>query len=257
MWRERKSSVDALVLAGAPNNGRLGECSAASNEALIEVGSRTLLEYVIDALRGSSRIGRIVVIGPEKLIRERIGDGSADLIVESGVSLMDNILIGLDAMEGQEQVLIVTSDIPLLTPAAVDDFLDRCSQREAEVYYSVIRREVVEERYPGSKRTYVRLADGSFTGGNIALVSLDVIKRCRDTVERAIQMRKSPWQLGRLLGIRCMIKFLLRTLTIEDIEARVERVFHFKGLAIMTPYPEVGVDVDKPEDLALVRELLG
>ncbi len=253
----KKSSVDALILAGASNSGQLSECSPVLNKALIDVGSKTLLEYVVDALKASLGIGRIVVVGPNKLIRERIGGDAIDIIVESGDSFIDNIIIGLDAFEGAQQILMVTSDIPLLTPAAVDDFLERCSQREAQVYYSVISKETVEKRYPGTKRTYVRLADGEFTGGNVALVSLDVIRSLKSVLKKVTQMRKKPWQLGTLLGARCMMKFLLGTLSIDDIERRVEKAFNFKGAAIITPYPEIGVDVDKPEDITFVKELLG
>ena len=36
--------VDAVVLAGSPNNGPLRECSTVSHEALIPLGAKTMVE---------------------------------------------------------------------------------------------------------------------------------------------------------------------------------------------------------------------
>ena len=44
--------VDAVVLAGQANQGALRDVSSATNEALIEVAGRPMLQYVIDALAG-------------------------------------------------------------------------------------------------------------------------------------------------------------------------------------------------------------
>ena len=39
-----------------------------------------------------------------------------------------------------------------------------------------------------------------------------------------------------------------------EIEERVRLILGFRGVAVVSPYPEVGIDVDKPQDLALVEE---
>ncbi len=255
--KSKKVPTSALILAGAPNEGKLRESSPVAWEALIKVGSKTLLEHVLNALKGSSNIEQIVIVGPMGAIREELGEDEDVLIVESGDSFLDNILIGLHILKGVPKVLIVTSDIPLLTPEAVDDFLERSYGKEADIYYPVISKDRVDEVYPGTKRTYVRLADGIFTGGNIGLVSPEALIRCQDLAEKAFQMRKKPLQLGRMLGINYMFKFLLGTLTLNDILGRIEKHFGLKGEVIMTPYPQIGVDVDKPEDLELARSFLG
>jgi hypothetical protein len=45
-------------------------------------------------------------------------------------------------------------------------------------------------------------------------------------------------------------------LEVTEIEARVEEILGMKGAGILSLYPEIGVDVDKPSDLALARALL-
>ena len=57
--------VDVLVLAGAPNSGKLAECSESLYEAFIEINGRPMLEYVLNALSSSRYVDRICVVGPK------------------------------------------------------------------------------------------------------------------------------------------------------------------------------------------------
>ena len=43
--------------------------------------------------------------------------------VSSGLTIMDTVKNGIDAVGGKEKVLIVTADLPFLTAEAIDDFL--------------------------------------------------------------------------------------------------------------------------------------
>ncbi|HBR33284.1 MAG TPA: hypothetical protein DD734_01515, partial [Firmicutes bacterium] len=63
-------------------------------------------------------------------------------------------------------------------------------------------------------------------------------------------------QLSRLLGFKFLVKLLTGRLKVAEIEARVEEILGMKGAGVLSLYPEIGVDVDKPSDLALARALL-
>jgi len=249
--------VDAVVLAGAPNTGRLREVSPEPYEALIEIAGRSMLAYVLDALRASSQVDRVVVVGPQEL-DPVVAEAGAER-VDSGPDVVANLRAGVKALgaTGARYILVSTSDIPLLTPQAVDDFLARCREMgELDVYYPVVRRERSEEAYPGVERTYVRLKDGSVTGGNLFLMRADVLERSEGLLAEAISLRKHPLRMSRLLGPRVLVKAAVRTLSADDVERRVEELLGLRGRAVFTPYAEIGVDVDKPSDLALARQVL-
>ncbi|HEX6970674.1 MAG TPA: nucleotidyltransferase family protein [Limnochordia bacterium] len=247
--------VDAIVLAGAENDGKLRRASPCAHEALIEIGGKPMVAYVIAALRESGRVRRIVVVGPDPELGRAIA-GLGVEFVPCGQRMVENLRIGIQHLSPGRQVLIVTSDIPLLTAAAVIDFLDRCAARQADIYYPIIERRANESRFPGAHRTYVRLRDGVFTGGNLVLLEPGIVERCQEVIERAVAMRKKPWQLSRLLGPRFIVKFICNRLTLAEIEERVEKILGCRGAAIVTPFPEIGIDVDKPADLALVSRFL-
>jgi hypothetical protein len=71
-----------------------------------------------------------------------------------------------------------------------------------------------------------------------------------------LEARKNIWQQVRLLGIGTLIKFALRRLTVADAERVASRALGCQGRAVITPYPEMGMDVDKPHQLDMARAIL-
>ncbi|ABZ83819.1 conserved hypothetical protein [Heliomicrobium modesticaldum Ice1] len=283
--------MDALVLAAGPNNGRLRSCHTASMEALIPIGRRPMVDYVVQALRHCREINRIVVVGPLALSDYYLEDqrvtvvsggkdpieslqcGLAALAVPAGRTepakhdvLTDGAVLadqafsasdkGRDRCEKADQLLVVTGDLPLLTPQVLEAFLHACRSREGDVFYPVVRREDCERRYPDVRRTYVRLQEGWVTGGNLLLIRPSVIPRALTRARRFVRLRKSPLALSRLLGWSFLIRFLLRRLTIAQVEARVSELFRLRAVGVLSSSPELGIDVDKPSDLELVRRCL-
>jgi GTP:adenosylcobinamide-phosphate guanylyltransferase len=247
--------MDAIILAGGLNSGPLRGLSPAQYEAEIEIAGRPMLDYVILALKKVHSITRIIVVGSISMLSEDV-KSSIDLIANPGDSLIDSLTNGLDTLSTEEPVLVLTSDIPLITREAVEDFLRRCRERNGDVYYSFVSKELNEEKYPGVQRTYVKLSEGTFTGGNLVLLAPGIVKSNRELLYKAASLRKKPIQLGKLLGWRCLVYLLLGKLTISAIEERVLKIFKINAIGVISPYPEVGIDVDKPSDLKLVNEVL-
>ncbi|MGL5513835.1 MAG: nucleotidyltransferase family protein, partial [Sporomusa sp.] len=173
--------------------------------------------------------------------------------VPGGQTILETIDQGMKALGHANRTLVVTADIPLLTPAAIEDFLDQCAGLDADLYYPIIAWTDHERRFPGNKRTYVRLKEGTFTGGNIFLVNPKIVDQCMKVAERIIANRKNPLKLCCLLGWTFVIQFIFGTLRLKQVEERVETILGVKGAVIQSQYAELGLDVDKPSDLDLVR----
>ena len=134
--------------------------------------------------------------------------------------------------------------------------MSRCSQEEADIIYPLVKKPLNELKFPGVKRTYVYLKEGVVTGGNIILINPQIVPRNAQKAEDLVLLRKSPLRLAKYIGFRYIFKYLLRNLSLKEAEARVNELFQIKGKAIIVPYPEIGIDVDKPSDLELVRKVL-
>lgn len=246
---------DAVILAGGSHEGDIEKKFGILNRALLVIRGKFMIEYVIEALRNVSSIKRIVVVGPVSVLQARIGT-LVDAVVEAGNDPFESTLKGLEALSTDEKVLVATSDLPLLRAEAVRDFLTRCTEVVADFYYPIVRKEVYQEKIGGGKRTFVRLREGCFTGGNLLLLDPRVVEAKRDWIARVIAFRKNPLAIARLLGLRIIVKLLLHRLTIRDVEERVERILGMRGRAIITPYAEIGFDVDTVEHVSLAEKLL-
>ena len=245
--------VDAVVLAGGEANQVVPTLSGP--KSLIDIAGRPMISYVTDALRHCSDLDNIVIALPVGTDPAAFA-GLGTKIVTDTHGVVDAIDKALKVLDNDGYVMIVSSDTPMISTAAVNDFLAVCETQEAEIYYTVVPKETTEKMFPGTRRTYIRLRDGAFTGGNVHLVGKDAFNRTKAMGERIFAKRKSPFGLIRLLGLGFVARFLLGRLTIASLEEGAGRALGAKVKAVVTRYPELGVDVDKPEDLKIAEAYL-
>jgi molybdopterin-guanine dinucleotide biosynthesis protein A len=248
------AGIDAVILAGSTNEGRLRNCSGETFEAMVEIENRPMVSYVFDVLKRSPLIHKIVVAGPFAQMNRLFGDEDQVCLAPGGETPIDSLINALEVLKPTGNVLIATCDIPLLSIDSVADFLKRCSKKQADVYYPIIPKEVNDRLYPGMKRTYIRFKDGTFTGGNLFLIDPKIVNQAAPKARVFVENRKSPVALARLVGWKFLIRFILKSVTLRETEEKVSRIFGIKGAVIISPFPEVGIDVDKPSDLDLVKE---
>lgn len=251
-------AVNVIVLAGQANRGALRAVSDAPNEALIPIGEKPMLQWVVDALGEARQVGRILIVAPREVAPHIKGDRLE--FVNSRGDIVDNVLAALAILPPHERTMIVSSDVPFIKGNIIDDLLDLCQTRDGDLYYPIISRQAGEAKFPNVRRTYVPLREGEFTGGNIFLVNPDIADRVAADMKRFLEYRKQPFKmvrmLGRLLGWKgwgLVGRYLTRSLRLVDLENTVSRMWRIRAVAVVCPWPEVGVDVDKPSDLELAQ----
>lgn len=243
---------DALVLAGGRPDPALPQ--GVPNKAFVPLCGRPMVEFVLEALHAASSVRRVAMIGPDPFpsaVRPHV-----HLAIDDRGSLLDNVAAGLSALSGSDRVLAAAADIPLLTPGAVDAFVEAALALDAEVVYGVVRSEDVVREVPGIRKTSVRLREGRFTGGSLILLEPQAFARARTALDRAVRARKRPWELARLFGFRTVLGLLSGTLGISDLERHAALLTGIRVRALICRTPEVAIDVDTPETLAAVSECL-
>lgn len=243
--------LNAVILSGDKSSAFAGGFT----KALAKIRDKIMIEYVISALKESSHVGEIAVVGPVEKLKPYL-DGRVDYIVEGSDSLLENALRGMRLFQGDERVLLLTCDIPFLTPEALDHFIAECEKTGADLCYPIVAKEDNEAKFPGARRTYARLREGTFTGGNLLYVNPDVVERSLDMARQMIEYRKKPWKMCKVLGWDFVIRLLIGRLTIPGVEERVSSLLNMKVAAVKSPYPEIGNDVDKESDLEMAREFM-
>lgn len=239
--------MNALILAGSTGDEKLPE------KALIKIKDRYMISYVIDALRDSGKIDKIAVVGD----REKLQciDG-IDILIDQGNSIIENIVKGIEPFKNDRRVLILTCDIPMLTKEAVIDFVEQSEALNADLCYPIVKREDNERKFPDAKRTYAKIKEGTFTGGNIFYINPQIVDACIEAAKQFIAFRKKPWKLGQLLGFKILILFAFGRVTISQLERKVSELFNINAKAVISKYPEIGNDVDKDEDVEMANKYI-
>ncbi|MEQ8169256.1 MAG: NTP transferase domain-containing protein [Candidatus Eremiobacterota bacterium] len=251
--------VKAVILAGGKLDNSFKNCGENTfNKAFIEINNRFMLEYVIEALKKASLVEEIILMIPENIVTEQVKKNiPVNVIGNSGESLVKTVVNSLKYIPADTQrLLLVMADLPLLTDGAVDDFVRRCYETDGEYYYSILRKEDMVEKFPDARNTYIKLKDGTFCGGGLVMLKPEICDKYRtELMDKMTQERKNPLEMARMLGATTLLKIATGQATRKDLEKRTSELFKCKTISIVTPYAEIGINVDRPGELELVRSL--
>ena len=254
--------MDAVISAGSTPGkvDPLLEYTHVDRKALIPINGKPMIKWVTDALIGSHHIDRLIIVGLEQSPGIDFRSKPVMFVPAEG-KLIQNYIAGVERAlqdtSDTRHLLIATCDIPMITAAIVDAHIDQMLATDHDVYYSLVRKSTMLEKFPTSKRSYTRLRDGVFCGGNLNMISATVMSSSSRTLwSDLLERRKNVFQQARLAGYGTLLGLLLGTLTIAAAEQRAEKIIGVKCKAIETPHAEIGMDVDKPFQLEIVKAAL-
>jgi len=244
-------SVAAVVLAGGNADPRLAP--GLPSKAFLTIGGRPLVVNVVDALRGSPSVARIIVAGPRAL--EGIFQGEIQVIATDGPQ-WENILAALTLVRSADLVLAIASDLPLVQSTTIEALVGECSGGAA-FYYPFVSRAAIETRFPGARKTYIKLQEGAFCGGCAAVFDPKMAERFRQFAQRWNPVRMRPWRLWTsILGPRMLLRLAVGRLSLSQAETHLRRVTGIRGRAVILDAPDLALDVDDEPDLAFARAVL-
>ncbi len=255
--RVNEPSVVAVVTAGwsPKDDDPLAEYTHDKPKALIPIAGKPMIAHVVDALAGSRYVQDIIVVSLSPGAEVRFST-PVEYVPDAG-DILNNVEAGLNHATahypGTDGVLISSSDVPTITSPIVDAFIEECFRTDHDLYYSIVERSVMENRFPGSLRSYVHLREGDFAGGDLILVRPSMSLGRRELWRDLAAARKSALHQARLVGVGLFLRLLARRLSLSDAERRICKVLNVRGRAVPFPYAEVGMDVDKPFQLEIVR----
>lgn len=250
--------MDAILLAGGiprPEDP-LYSYVKGDAKALVDIAGKPMVQWTLDALNDSRHVDRVIVAGlsPKNQLRSA---KPLHYLPNQG-RMLANIVAGINKSlqlnKNSKYVLVASSDIPALEGHMVDWLVETAMQTEDDLYYGVCPREVMEKRYPGSNRTYSRLKDMELCGSDLNLCHVSVATDHLDLWESLLGARKSPFKQASKLGLGLLFALATRQLTLEQAVTRVSERIGIKGRAVIWPYAEPCMDVDKPHQLELMRE---
>ncbi|HET9028708.1 MAG TPA: nucleotidyltransferase family protein [Candidatus Aquilonibacter sp.] len=247
--------VNAVVLAGGPADDVAHLEPGAPNKAFVRIGGVPLVARVIGTLRRSASIGRITVVAPKEAHADAALDG-ADERRDDGIKIRDSLRNGLAGCAPDEIVLVSTSDLPLLTAESIDDFVQRAIACNADLGYGCLERRVHEAAFPDVPHTWAHLRDGTYCGGGFIAIKPRVLAQLERFIEALGAARKNPLHLASIFGWDVLWRFAIRRLTITHAERRASQILGAPVRAIVSPFAETAVNVDRVSDVELAQRLV-
>lgn len=247
------NSVVAVVLAGGRDD-ELSRREGVAVKALAPIGDKPMAAFVLEALRGCPQVKRCIYVGQRTPLLDALSWVQCDPADTFAKSLRIGLDVACKETSADQRILALGADIPWLTAQAVDDLLRRAP--DASLVYPVVSREAAEVQFPTQKRTYAKLNDGVFTGGNVLLLTPRVVPKLLPLLERAYRVRKSPLALARIVGPGIMIRFLIKNLSLAALERRASQLLGAPARVLVSEHAAIGADVDSVEHLQQARRAL-
>lgn len=247
------TGVSALILAGsrpgAPDP--LAVAEGVSHKALLPIDGQPMLARVVTALREAG-ITRIAVSANDPAVMV-LSQTLGCEVLTTGTGPSASVAIALETLG--TPMLVTTADHALLQANWVRDFLSDTPET-SDVAILLARRDAIEAALPGSRRTYLRFADGQWSGCNLFLLATDRAAAAIETWKMVEADRKRPWRIAARLGLGMLASYALGRLTLSEAIAQLGRKIGISASLVAARDGLAAVDVDKVQDLVDVRALL-
>jgi len=257
-------------------------------------------------LLGASSIGTVFVVGPAQPLRKVLHGLSDDLvIVEQIGKMLANTWAAIRTLEDSHKtadddgvdldrpLLLISSDLPLISPSAVDDFVTRCALAEKESHrtFSILggvaeeaslTRYYPEDGKSGIIRPYVHFSQVRVRLANIYVARPrqlthsefletgfsyrkakdwhNVVKLVRSYFGRAggwkaawVTMKMQVTLMASRRGGK-LYRRLRRANSVERIESAIGALLGGSIKMMITPYGGLSLDVDEEEDYRVLSE---
>lgn len=288
--------MDCIVLVG--NRKDYLVVANDDNKAFLEINGRHILQIMLDELFMVDEIERILLVGPKARLTAVLaflyGDTTPKpiLVFEQANDLLENALLPIrmtqTAEDKDRHVLLLPSDIPLLTRAEVRQFIARADMTRWDFVSGLVTEQTLSRFGPQADRPGIsmlcfRLSCGSYRPSNMHMARPAAIHHV-DYIRRLYGMRyqkhlinsiKLMFELLRTsLGVRGLFYYarltgaiqlrrkgwlrlaraLEATLSREVGEWGISKILGARFKTIVTDYGGTAIDVDNDRDYQIVCE---
>ena len=254
----------SIIFAGQTERDKiLCEHEGVTKKPFLRLGNKIFIERIVEEISKCEEIGDIYVSGmsendwktdlPAKLIDDQ------STIFRKVIHIYDNHI--QKKKNYSEIVVLYSCDGPLIKAKMISRHIQRCKDASdgdfsGIFYYAIIKREVMEEKFPNSKRSYATFKEFEVCGGDLIIINVEKMRVHEKLIDDLVEKRKNVLAQLIVLNPFLILRFLLKRLSVHKFMKSInKRVFKIeKGVyAVLSDDPEIAMDVDKPFQLKEVR----
>ncbi|MBY9001796.1 MAG: NTP transferase domain-containing protein [Candidatus Heimdallarchaeota archaeon] len=255
---------DLIFLAGfSENDALMCEGEGVTKKSFLNLGDKTFIEHLVENMLSLKGLRDIYLSGMAK--KEWKTDLPVIFVEDKGDIISKLRKHRIDYYSDKEEpdyVIVISSDTPLVTAQAVERFIERCKETTGGeltglYYMSLIDQKDMEAKFPGSNRSYAKFRDVTFASGDTLLAKPSIIDTHGDVLDRMVNNRKSVFKSLAVVSPIFAIKAMLGLASLNDLNNAInKKIFKTPNacIGVIVDDPELGMDVDKPFQLEVVRE---
>ena len=236
------------------------------SKALLPMLGKRVIDWQLEALQASSYVGDIFLLGltqsdyPIKYPIQHIP-------IDTTSTIMEKISAGSKVISKNypdlKHIIISTGDTPAITTKSIDLFFRELIQHsDADVLLTGVPEDITLEVFPDHGRVVGRFKDQDIYLGEMFALRYDILPVLEEEIDqlatrrRQINRRANTSKFGPILrylarkpGLWLMIiKYLRGTLTLDELERVLSKVYKLNIKTAIIPDPGFGMDLDLPED---------
>ncbi len=245
-----------ILTGGREGHKQLLAGTNLSNKALLPVGGKPMVQSVFEAAAATRYETRMFISTGDPDIMN-MAMPQPFTVLPSEDNAVQSFLRSLERVPGEDHVLFISGDHPLVTPEMIEHFVDETIRRDLTFGVAVVSRKLVQRDYPQSRRTYMPVRGDAISGGNMYLVHKKRFTKANvafmETIDRN---RKQHWKSLILLDPLTIIQAAFRMLDATELVERASRPMGCKINVVMMPWAECCMDVDKVSDKVLAEQIM-
>ncbi|MGE0858243.1 MAG: NTP transferase domain-containing protein [Gammaproteobacteria bacterium] len=254
--------LPAIVLAGErPGGNALARAHGLRSSVLVPVAGTPCVTRVLHALRASRSIEGGLLVGPdgdtvarEPVFQELLATGDFRWIApDAGPSAS---ALRASAALHHYPVLLTAADHALLDAGIIDRFVAAALASRADFVVGLVPWATVRARFPTTRRTLLRFADGAWCGANLFLLHTHAGRAALEFWRGLEADRKRPWRMASRIGFSFLARYLARSMRLTAALAHLSARAGCEVAHVRLDSARAAVDVDSSADLALAEEVL-
>jgi GTP:adenosylcobinamide-phosphate guanylyltransferase len=296
--------IQAILLAG---DGGASKAVRGASKAFVEIAGKPMVVHVVEALLHTPEVSEVFATGDTLKLEKAFAEhgcvalsaarGRALHVVPQGATLYENIwnsflrsLPPTTEPDPEHAVLVVPSDIPLVIPQEISEFLAKAAKLEADYVIGLTPEEALEPYRPhagepGIEMAYFNLREGRLRQNNLHCVRpLKMRNRhyVQDMYENRYQKEwgnmlrlawrvlsrewRNLWVLGFYLvmhvagvlqrrGYRRLSDWVRQFAALPTVERGMSDLLQTRVLCTTTGLGGAALDIDNSEDLEVAERM--
>jgi GTP:adenosylcobinamide-phosphate guanylyltransferase len=246
--------VNAVILGGSGVDERLAGTYHQPSKGLIPLCGRACVQYVLEAASTTPEIENIALAGPPSLL-EHPSAALADTRLPQEGTIVEKLLAAAEALGHDRRLLMLSCDIPLVTPEVLSDTIQRCSE-DCAFFHPLVEQSAAVRDFPDHQWTFLKLRNGPVVTTNVVIMNPEWLTRRPDLARTIEDLRRHPIRMALRWGLGFLVKFKLGLLSLEYCEDFFSRVLSAPCRAAICQHTELAMDLDRPEDVPMLERWL-